>query len=64
MPERLGASGIDKNGDKVTPVMIHRAVLGSLSDSSLYYLSSTLGVTTLVGAKTNHDHDYYGQSRT
>lgn len=30
MPERLGAQYIDENGDKVTPVMIHRAVVGSL----------------------------------
>lgn len=30
MPERLGAAYIDENGDKQTPVMIHRAVLGSL----------------------------------
>ena len=30
MPERLGASYIDENGEKQTPVMIHRAVLGSL----------------------------------
>ena len=30
MPERLGATYIDKNGDKQTPVMIHRAIVGSL----------------------------------
>ena len=30
MPERLNASYIDKNGDKLAPVMIHRAILGSL----------------------------------
>lgn len=30
MPERLGATYIDKNGEKSTPVMIHRAILGSL----------------------------------
>ena len=30
MPERLGAAYIDENGEKQTPVMIHRAVLGSL----------------------------------
>ena len=30
MPERLGAHYIDEHGEKQTPVMIHRAVLGSL----------------------------------
>lgn len=30
MPERLGAQYVDENGEKQTPVMIHRAVLGSL----------------------------------
>ncbi len=29
MPGRLGASYIDKNGDKQVPVMLHRALLGS-----------------------------------
>ena len=30
MPERLGATFINKNGEKETPVMIHRAILGSI----------------------------------
>lgn len=30
MPERLGAQYVDENGDKQTPVMLHRAILGSL----------------------------------
>lgn len=30
MPERLGAQYVDEQGEKQTPVMIHRAVLGSL----------------------------------
>ena len=30
MPGRLGAHYIDENSDRVTPVMIHRAALGSL----------------------------------
>ena len=29
MPSRLEASYIDENGDRVTPVMLHRAILGS-----------------------------------
>lgn len=30
MPERLGATFVNKNGEKETPVMIHRAILGSI----------------------------------
>jgi threonyl-tRNA synthetase len=30
MPDRLGATYIDKNGDKKVPVMLHRAIVGSL----------------------------------
>ena len=30
MPERLGATYIDDNGQKRTPVMLHRAILGSM----------------------------------
>ena len=30
MPGRLGAQYVDNNGDRQTPVMIHRAILGSL----------------------------------
>ena len=30
MPERLGADYINPQGDKVVPVMLHRAILGSL----------------------------------
>ncbi|MBY7733822.1 threonine--tRNA ligase [Francisella philomiragia] len=30
MPDRLGATYIDKNGNKQVPVMLHRAIVGSL----------------------------------
>ncbi|HET7315550.1 threonine--tRNA ligase [Salinisphaera sp.] len=30
MPERLGAGYVDENGDRQMPVMLHRAILGSL----------------------------------
>lgn len=30
MPERLGAQYVAENGEKLTPVMLHRAVLGSM----------------------------------
>ena len=32
LPERLGASFIDKDGTKKTPVMLHRALFGSLGE--------------------------------
>ncbi len=30
MPERLGAQYVDEDGARQTPVMLHRAILGSL----------------------------------
>src|SRR5699024_10920066 len=30
MPERLGASYVDEDGERRVPVMLHRAILGSL----------------------------------
>ena len=30
LPERLGAEYVDEHGDKVRPVMLHRAILGSM----------------------------------
>ncbi|MEL6830070.1 MAG: His/Gly/Thr/Pro-type tRNA ligase C-terminal domain-containing protein, partial [Pseudomonadota bacterium] len=30
LPERLGADYVDEAGDKVRPVMLHRAILGSI----------------------------------
>ncbi|QIV96252.1 threonyl-tRNA synthetase [Allofrancisella inopinata] len=30
MPQRLGSTYIDNNGDKQTPIMLHRAIVGSL----------------------------------
>lgn len=30
LPERLGAEYVDENGDKARPVMLHRAILGSM----------------------------------
>ena len=36
MPERLGATYIDENDQRQTPVMLHRAIVGSLDDSSVF----------------------------
>jgi len=43
MPERLGASYITESGDKATPVMLHRAILGSLERFVGILLEETAG---------------------
>lgn len=43
MPERLGAYYIDENGNKKTPVMLHRAMLGSLERFIGVMLEHTAG---------------------
>ena len=43
MPERLGAKYIDKDNNKQTPVMLHRAILGSLERFIAILLENTAG---------------------
>jgi threonyl-tRNA synthetase len=43
LPERFGAFYIDASGEKQTPVMIHRAMLGSLERFTGILLESTAG---------------------
>ena len=43
LPERLGAYYVDKNGDKAHPVMLHRAILGSLERFIGVLLENTAG---------------------
>ena len=43
MPERLGAFYIDADGEKKTPVMIHRAMFGSMERFAGILLESTAG---------------------
>jgi threonyl-tRNA synthetase len=43
MPERLDAKYIDENGDKQVPVMIHRALLGSLERFSGILIENFVG---------------------
>jgi threonyl-tRNA synthetase len=43
MPERLGAFYIDADGEKKTPVMIHRAMFGSMERFTGILLESTAG---------------------
>ena len=43
LPERLGAFYIDADGEKKTPVMIHRAIFGSMERFTGILLESTAG---------------------
>ena len=43
MPERLGASYINQSGDKVRPVLLHRAILGSLERFFGIVIENTAG---------------------
>jgi threonyl-tRNA synthetase len=43
LPERFGAFFIDADGDKKTPVMIHRAIFGSMERFAGILLESTAG---------------------
>lgn len=47
MPERLGASYIDEDGQKKVPVMLHRAMLGSLERFIAILLEEYAGVLPL-----------------
>jgi threonyl-tRNA synthetase len=44
MPERLGASYVGDDSQRRTPVMLHRAMFGSLSGSAAFCLSTMLPV--------------------
>ena len=44
LPERFDLTYVDKNGDKVRPVVIHRAILGSLDRFTAFLLEETKGV--------------------
>lgn len=44
LPERFDLTYIDKNGDRARPVVIHRAILGSLDRFTAFLLEETKGV--------------------
>lgn len=44
LPERFDLTYIDKNGDKVRPVVIHRAIFGSLDRFVAFLLEETKGI--------------------
>ncbi len=47
LPERFDLTYIDENGEKVRPVVIHRAILGSLDRFIAFLLEETKGVLPL-----------------
>ena len=44
LPMRFNLTYVDKDGDKKTPVVIHRAILGSLDRFIAFYLEETKGI--------------------
>ncbi len=52
LPERFGLTYVDENGDKVRPVVIHRAILGSLDRFIAFLLEETKGNLPLWLAPT------------
>jgi threonyl-tRNA synthetase len=66
MPERLGASYIDHEGQKKVPVMLHRAMLGSLERFLGIVIENTYGwlpvwmheVQVMVLGISDKHHDY------
>lgn len=47
LPERFDLTYVDNNGDKVRPIVIHRAILGSLDRFTAFLLEETKGVLPL-----------------
>ncbi len=47
LPEKFNLKYIDSNGEKKTPVVLHRAILGSLDRFMAYILEETKGVLPL-----------------
>ncbi len=47
LPMRFNLNYIDKDGSKKTPVVIHRAILGSIDRFIAYYLEETKGILPL-----------------
>jgi threonyl-tRNA synthetase len=52
MPERFGLTYVDKDGQKKTPVMLHRAILGSYHRFIAYMLESRKGALPVWLAPT------------
>ncbi|WP_270424518.1 threonine--tRNA ligase [Catenibacterium mitsuokai] len=52
LPERFELTYVDENGDKVRPVVIHRAILGSLDRFAAFLLEETKGNLPLWLAPT------------
>ena len=52
LPMRFNLSYIDKDGEKKTPVVLHRAILGSIDRFIAYYLEETKGALPVWLAPT------------
>jgi threonyl-tRNA synthetase len=68
LPERFGAFYVDKDGDKVQPVMVHRAICGSLErflgiliESYAGHFPLWLAPTQVVVATITQDADEYAR---
>ena len=69
LPERFELTYVDENGEKVRPVVIHRAILGSLDRFIAFLLEETKGVLPLwlapkqvvVLPVKNEYHEEYAQ---
>jgi threonyl-tRNA synthetase len=68
LPERFGAFYVDKDGEKVQPVMVHRAICGSLErflgiliESYAGHFPLWLAPTQVVVATITQDADAYAQ---
>ena len=67
LPERFELTYIDENGQKVRPVVVHRAILGSLDRFVAFLLEETKGVlptwlhpqqVALLPVSNEHHHEY------
>jgi threonyl-tRNA synthetase len=68
LPERFGAFYVDKDGDKVQPVMVHRAICGSLErflgiliESYAGHFPLWMAPTQVVVATITQDADAYAR---
>ena len=63
LPERLDAEYVTENNDRARPVMLHRAILGSLERFIGILIENHAGsFPTMVGAGSNGDYEYHRKS--
>jgi len=73
LPRRFELTYVDENGNKVTPVVIHRAILGSLDRFIAFLLEETKGVlpvwlapvqATIIPVNNKYHFDYAKEVET